>query len=59
MLGPAEGSLLGINVGSLLGLIDGDKLGNHAVKIIGWGSEFLLNFTTPYWLVANSWNTGF
>jgi len=25
----------------------------HAVKIIGWGVEK----GTPYWLVANSWNT--
>ena len=26
--------------------------GGHAVKIIGWGTES----STPYWLVANSWN---
>lgn len=31
----------------------GDYLGGHAVKIIGWGT--LSN--TPYWLVANSWNS--
>lgn len=28
-------------------------LGGHAVKIIGWGVED----STPYWLIANSWNT--
>jgi cathepsin B len=27
--------------------------GGHAVKIIGWGTEN----NTPYWLVANQWNT--
>uniref|UniRef100_A0A8R1DZE2 Pept_C1 domain-containing protein n=1 Tax=Caenorhabditis japonica TaxID=281687 RepID=A0A8R1DZE2_CAEJA len=31
----------------------GGPLGGHAVKIIGWGQEN----GTPYWLVANSWNT--
>jgi len=29
------------------------ELGGHAIKIIGWGVEN----GTPYWLVANSWNT--
>jgi len=27
--------------------------GGHAIKIVGWGVED----NTPYWLVANSWNT--
>lgn len=31
----------------------GPELGGHAVKIIGWGVEN----GTPYWTVANSWNT--
>jgi len=31
----------------------GGALGGHAVKILGWG---VLN-STPYWTVANSWNT--
>jgi cathepsin B len=30
----------------------GSVLGGHAVKILGWGEEN----STPYWLVANSWN---
>jgi len=28
-------------------------LGGHAIRILGWGVEN----KTPYWLVANSWNT--
>jgi len=31
----------------------GQMLGGHAIKILGWGTES----GTPYWLVANSWNT--
>jgi len=31
----------------------GELLGGHAVRVIGWGKEK----GTPYWLVANSWNT--
>jgi cathepsin B len=31
----------------------GSYLGGHAVKIIGWGTDG----STPYWTVANSWNT--
>ncbi|XP_052763609.1 cathepsin B-like [Mya arenaria] len=30
----------------------GGALGGHAIKILGWGVED----STPYWLVANSWN---
>jgi len=30
----------------------GSMLGGHAVKVLGWGHED----STPYWLVANSWN---
>ncbi|KAA0708169.1 Cathepsin B [Triplophysa tibetana] len=33
--------------------VKGSALGGHAVKILGWGSEN----GTPYWLVANSWNS--
>jgi len=32
--------------------ISGSQLGGHAIKILGWGVEK----STPYWLVANSWN---
>jgi len=32
----------------------GGLLGGHAVKIVGWGVEG----STPYWIVANSWTTG-
>ncbi|VDM78559.1 unnamed protein product [Strongylus vulgaris] len=31
----------------------GEQRGAHAIKIIGWGVEN----GTPYWLIANSWNT--
>lgn len=31
----------------------GGVLGGHAVRILGWGTEN----GTPYWLVANSWNS--
>ncbi|XP_049858108.1 cathepsin B [Schistocerca gregaria] len=33
--------------------VSGVALGGHAIKIIGWG---VLD-DTPYWLVANSWNS--
>jgi len=32
----------------------GSVLGGHAVKIVGWGNES----GTNYWIVANSWGTG-
>lgn len=31
----------------------GESIGGHAIKVLGWGEET----GTPYWLVANSWNT--
>lgn len=34
--------------------VAGKLLGGHAVKIIGWGVEG----TEKYWIVANSWGTG-
>ncbi|GIZ02210.1 cathepsin B [Caerostris extrusa] len=33
--------------------VTGVELGGHAIRILGWGTEN----GTPYWLVANSWNT--
>ncbi|XP_076812619.1 cathepsin B-like [Clavelina lepadiformis] len=33
--------------------VTGSVLGGHAIKILGWGVEK----GTPYWLVANSWNS--
>ena len=33
--------------------VTGGVLGGHAVKMLGWGVED----GTPYWLIANSWNT--
>lgn len=31
----------------------GAALGGHAVKMLGWG----VDNNTPYWLIANSWNS--
>jgi len=31
----------------------GKMLGGHAIRILGWGVEN----NTPYWLIANSWNS--
>ncbi|CAH1260857.1 unnamed protein product [Diabrotica balteata] len=33
--------------------VAGDLQNGHAVRVLGWGEEN----GTPYWLVANSWNT--
>lgn len=33
--------------------VTGEALGGHAVRMLGWGVEN----GTPYWLIANSWNT--
>jgi len=33
--------------------VTGGVLGGHAIRILGWGVEN----NTPYWLVANSWNS--
>lgn len=33
--------------------VHGKALGGHAIRILGWGEEN----GTPYWLIANSWNT--
>lgn len=33
--------------------VHGKVLGGHAIRILGWGTEN----GTPYWLIANSWNT--
>ncbi|XP_037027746.1 cathepsin B [Bradysia coprophila] len=33
--------------------VEGKMLGGHAIRILGWGTEN----DTPYWLIANSWNT--
>uniref|UniRef100_T1J4N3 Peptidase C1A papain C-terminal domain-containing protein n=1 Tax=Strigamia maritima TaxID=126957 RepID=T1J4N3_STRMM len=33
--------------------VSGTELGGHAIKFIGWG----VDNGTPYWLVANSWNS--
>ncbi|KAF6199518.1 hypothetical protein GE061_007544 [Apolygus lucorum] len=32
--------------------VGGKPLAGHAVRVLGWGTED----STPYWLVANSWN---
>lgn len=33
--------------------VTGSALGGHAIRILGWGIEK----GTPYWLIANSWNS--
>ncbi|GLV32083.1 Cathepsin B [Carabus blaptoides fortunei] len=33
--------------------VTGEALGGHAIRILGWGVEN----DTPYWLIANSWNS--
>ena len=33
--------------------VAGEDVGAHAVKMMGWGVEN----GTPYWLIANSWNS--
>uniref|UniRef100_A0A1B6C2V6 Peptidase C1A papain C-terminal domain-containing protein n=2 Tax=Clastoptera arizonana TaxID=38151 RepID=A0A1B6C2V6_9HEMI len=33
--------------------VAGSALGGHAIRILGWGVEN----NTPYWLIANSWNS--
>ncbi|KAF4533276.1 hypothetical protein B566_EDAN010511 [Ephemera danica] len=53
--GPVEGAFTWCDI-VLTGVYQhetGTALGGHAVKILGWGVED----DTPYWLVANSWNT--
>jgi cathepsin B len=35
----------------------GGVAGGHAVRVVGWGVESSTN--KPYWIVANSWGTGF
>ncbi|CAN6469566.1 unnamed protein product [Victoria cruziana] len=34
--------------------VSGESIGNHAVKLIGWGTT---EEGEDYWLVANSWNS--
>lgn len=33
----------------------GDKVGGHAVRLIGYGEQEVDGVSTPYWIVANSW----
>lgn len=33
--------------------VKGNKVGGHAVKLLGWGTEN----NTDFWWCANSWNT--
>lgn len=54
--GMLNGGFLNFSTYKLTGVYkheSGAALGGHAVKMIGWGTEN----GTPYWLVANSWNS--
>lgn len=39
--------------------VEGSALGGHAIRLVGWGEEVVDGDTepTPYWVLANSWNT--
>uniref|UniRef100_A0A224XFA6 Putative cathepsin l n=1 Tax=Panstrongylus lignarius TaxID=156445 RepID=A0A224XFA6_9HEMI len=56
--GPVEGTLTVFEdflnyKGGVYKHVHGKALGGHAIRMLGWGTEN----GTPYWLVANSWNT--
>jgi hypothetical protein len=34
---------------------DTERLGGHAVTIVGWGEEIQSGISTPFWLIRNSW----
>jgi len=36
---------------------NGEYMGGHAVKFVGWGVGSSAENNVPYWIVANSWNT--
>ncbi|CAG7731847.1 unnamed protein product [Allacma fusca] len=40
------------------GLRTGERVGYHSVRIVGWGEEFHEGRMAKYWLVANTWGTG-
>lgn len=44
-------------IGGVYQHVSGDELGLHAIKILGWGVAVDGEYSAPYWLVANSWNT--
>jgi Papain family cysteine protease len=36
-------------------LRDTERMGGHAVTIVGWGEEVQAGILTPFWLIRNSW----
>lgn len=44
---------LPIEIAGVYQHVQGRMLGGHAIRILGWGVED----STPYWLIANSWNS--
>ena len=37
---------------------DSKPIGGHAVRLVGWGEEKVKGENVKYWIIANSWGTG-
>ncbi len=36
---------------------EGEQVGGHAIEIVGWGVDSLMNPPIPFWIIKNSWGT--